>query len=246
MLLAPVRILMFLGWVAVCIPVQALFRLLDLPQRKTLPMVFHGILMRYILNIKVVQIGAICEHKPTLFACNHLSYLDITAIGSLMPCSFIAKSEVASWPLFGLLAKLQDTIFVKRRARFAHQQSRQISERLDAQNNMVLFAEGTSSDGTSVLPFKSSLLQSLYASQQETIMLQPVAFSCSHSGGKVHLYPWYGDMTLVAHLYTIMSLNGFTVTVTFLPPVPAHQFSDRKVLADYLRQQVASAPYGQR
>ena len=96
--------------------------------------------------------------QPTLFLSNHVSYFDITVLGALIDGSFVAKSEVAGWPLFGMLAKLQRTVFVVRRQGQAGAQRDAVAERLTRGENLIVFPEGTSGDGTRALPFKSSLL----------------------------------------------------------------------------------------
>ena len=92
-----------------------------------------------------------------LFAANHISYLDITVLGSLLDASFIAKTEVAGWPLFGWLARLQRSVFIDRRARSTAHQRDSIAARLAAGEALILFPEGTSGDGNRLLPFKSAL-----------------------------------------------------------------------------------------
>ena len=92
-----------------------------------------------------------------LFAANHVSYLDITVLGSLLDASFIAKTEVAGWPLFGWLARLQRSVFIDRRARSTAHQRDSIAARLAAGEALILFPEGTSGDGNRLLPFKSAL-----------------------------------------------------------------------------------------
>ena len=90
---------------------------------------------------------------------NHTSWLDITVISTLAPVSFIAKREVASWPLFGTFARLQRSIFIDRtRRKGAAEANREIAERLAGGDAIILFAEGTTSDGNRVLPFRSSLV----------------------------------------------------------------------------------------
>ena len=94
--------------------------------------------------------------RPCLFAANHTSYMDIAVLGAILPASFVAKKEIAAWPVFGFLARLQRTVFVERKARHAKVQSDLISTRLAALDNLILFPEGTSGDGIRVLDFKSA------------------------------------------------------------------------------------------
>jgi 1-acyl-sn-glycerol-3-phosphate acyltransferase len=144
--------------------------------------------------------GAACETLPTLFVANHVSYLDIPILGAVLEATFIAKTEVAGWPFFGHLARLTDTIFIRRHWRQALIQRNLLADRMGGGESLILFAEGTSGNGLEVLPLKSSLL-----SIAETgvvgrlIAVQPVALAhlrladgtlidratCDH-------YAWYG------------------------------------------------------
>ncbi|MEX3930174.1 lysophospholipid acyltransferase family protein, partial [Paraburkholderia sp. BR10936] len=117
---------------------------------------YHGVCAR-LMGLDVVVRGQRAD-GPVLFVSNHSSYLDITVLGSQIPGSFVAKSEVGSWPFFGLLARLQRTVFVERKARASVDKQRDdIGSRLDAGDSLILFPEGTSSDGNRTLPFKTAL-----------------------------------------------------------------------------------------
>ncbi len=232
-----------LAWIVVCVPFQLVFILFHLPQRRTLPVFFHRVFTRYIMGMDVRTSGTVCRHVPTLYISNHLSYLDIPAISSVMPVSFVSKAEVAGWPLFGFLAKLQDTVFVERRRSATQKHSKSIAAYLAQGKNLLLFPEGTSTDGhQNVLPFKTGLLQGVSGEDARGIMVQPIAVSCS--GTNPDGYPWYGDMTLVEHLWPFFKQHGIIVTITFMPPVKAADFADRKALADYAFQQISRAPHG--
>src|SRR5207302_11189130 len=115
------------------------------------------------------------------FAVNHISYLDITVLGSLLAVSFIAKREVAGWPLFGWLARLQRSVFIDRQVRTTREQRDTIATRLAAKEALVLFAEGTSSDGHRVLPFKSALFSVADPGAEEranrSLSVQPVSIA---------------------------------------------------------------------
>ena len=142
----------------VLIPLQWLAVKLGLKMQRKLPQLWHRIATR-LVGIKIEQIGAPAVDRPLLIASNHASWVDITVVGSLMPLSFIAKSEVSGWPIFGLFAKLQRRVFVNRTRRTETAQvADAIAVRMAAGDAMVLFAEGTSNDGNCVLPFRSALL----------------------------------------------------------------------------------------
>lgn len=111
-----------------------------------------------ILGIKIELVGQKARTGPVLFVSNHVSWLDIVVLSALIPASFVAKSEVADWPIAGWLAKLQRSIFIECRRLRAAAYRDQMHERLAAGDLWILFPEGTSSDGNRVLPFKSSFL----------------------------------------------------------------------------------------
>src|SRR5262249_58499052 len=136
-----------------------------------------------------------------LFAANHTGYLDIAVLGSVMPGSFVSKAEVASWPLFGWMAKLQRCVFVDRQVRSTAQQRDAIAERLAAGDALILFPEGTSADGNFILPFKSALFSVVYKRDQP-VTVQPVSLTYTRLDGLPigrmmrPFFAWYGDMDL--------------------------------------------------
>ena len=155
---ASVRLVLYLLWTLPLVPIQFLAVALKLRLATTLPLLYHRVCLR-IIGLQEIVRGKMETEGAVLFVANHSSYLDITILGAVIPGSFISKAEVADWPLFGILAKLQRTVFVERAARrkVARQKS-ELMERLAAGDKLVLFPEGTSDNGVHVLPFKSALL----------------------------------------------------------------------------------------
>jgi 1-acyl-sn-glycerol-3-phosphate acyltransferase len=232
-------------FIFLCMPVQIVARALNLRLKDNLPPLFHTFLMNVLLGIRVEKRGEISQAHPTLFLCNHLSYLDILGLGGLMPCRFISKAEVAEWPLFGYLAKLQDTVFIERRGRRSRDQTLTITDILQQGKSLVLFPEGTSTNGTEgVRPFKSSLLQAAQTEGATDLTVQPVSIACYGRKSSAHLYPWYGDMTLVPHLWQIAKAEGLHVRFTFHPPFSARLYPDRKLLANAAEKAVAGGETG--
>lgn len=235
--------------VLLLMPVQALALGFG-PRRLALriPQLFHRICLK-VLDIKVVQHGRISTARPTLFVSNHSSYLDITVLGALIPGCFIAKTEVARWPLFGLLAKLQRTVFVDRRRNSTHQQRDDIAERLGAGDNLILFPEGTSNDGNRTLPFRSALLSVAEGKRADNgavpLAVQPVSIAYTLLNGMPlghslrPLVAWYGDMSLADHLWQFLRLGNLTVVVRLHDPVTIDQFGSRKGLTDHCYAKVA-------
>ena len=151
------RLAIYLAITLPLMPVQAIAVWLDLKLSRSLPRAYHRLSCR-VMGIHLDINGAIATARPTLFVVNHLSYLDVTVLSAAIETCFVAKREVASWPFFGWLAKLQRTVFVDRRARGVAMERDDVAQRLNQGHNLVLFAEGTSGDGVRVKPFKSSLL----------------------------------------------------------------------------------------
>jgi lyso-ornithine lipid O-acyltransferase len=138
-------------------PLQLAFLRFSERRARTFPNWYHRQVCR-LLGLRFTIDGQVVEGKPVLLVANHTSWLDIPAISALTPVSFIAKKEVARWPFVSWLAKLQRTVFVDRQRRTAASVSAdEIAVRLAEGDTLVLFAEGTSSDGNRVLPFKTSL-----------------------------------------------------------------------------------------
>lgn len=239
-----IRLVGVATWIGIGICVQSFVRVLHLPGRTLLPKLFHKVMTGFVLGLKVEQVGTVSTAKPTLFLSNHMSYLDILTINSLVEASFVSKSEIEDWPLFGFLAKLQDTVFVERRSVRAAEQTSDLSQHLKRGTSLILFPEGTSTDCATILPFKSSLLQMVYEEGMDDITIQPVSLACYGTGGQEAFYPWVGDMTLEPHLWNVLQQKGLTARITFHTPVKASAFKNRKELALYAHQQVESGAHG--
>ncbi len=244
---AVARASVYAAFTLALIPVQAIALLLRLPLSRRIPLWYHRICCR-LLGIRLEVFGRRSRIRPTLFVANHTSYLDIPIYGALIPGSFVAKSEVAGWPLFGILAKLQRSVFVDRRVRTSHLQATALGQRLEAGDSMILFPEGTSDDGNHILPFKSALLSvAEFRAKGEPLTVQPVSLTYSRVDGLPigrHLrpfYAWYGDMDLLGHAAELVGLGRLTVTVSFHPPVTIDQFGSRKALAQHCYTQIVGS-----
>jgi 1-acyl-sn-glycerol-3-phosphate acyltransferase len=217
--------------------------------RESLPMFYHRLCCR--ISLEVERRGTMATVRPTLFVCNHVSYLDIAGFGAVLPGCFVAKAEVARWPFFGLLAKLQRTVFIDRRRRAARDERDSMSRRLAAGDNLILFPEGTSSDGNRTLPFRSALLSvaedrpGTFAAAGRPLTVQPVSIGYTRLDGAPMGYglrpfvAWYGDMNLVGHLWRLAGLGRVAVTVEFHRPVTIDEFGSRKALTEHCQRAVA-------
>ena len=233
------RLALWLGWTFACLPIQMILLAIGGRAASRLPRFYHRLSVR-LLGMEVTMTGAPAATRPVLFVANHSSYLDIIVLGSILEGSFIAKAEVAGWFFFGLLAKMQRTVFVdRRRPGTAGRQRDDLTERLRAGDNLILFPEGTSSDGNRTLPFKSALFAAAQPVDGRDILVQPVSITATHLDGIPlghafrPLYAWYGDMTLPPHLWAMVQAGLIRVAVEFHPPVTLAQFANRKGLADH-------------
>jgi 1-acyl-sn-glycerol-3-phosphate acyltransferase len=146
-------------------PVQALLLKASPKAARRFPHWYHRQVCR-VLGIKLTINGAIVRDRPVLLVSNHTSWLDIPVLSAVAPVSFVAKKEVGSWPFVSALARLQRSVFVDRaRRQAAGETAGEITERLKTGDAIVLFAEGTSSDGNRVLPFKTSLFAAVKPSR---------------------------------------------------------------------------------
>ena len=239
------RLAIYLALTLVLMPVQALGLVFRRPWTASLPRFYHRWCCR-ILGLRVRRIGRPTKSRPVLFAANHISYLDITVFGSLIAGSFIAKSEVASWPLFGWLARLQRSVFIDRRVRSTAEQRDSIAARLAAREALILFPEGTSSDGNRVLPFKSALFSVADHAATGPVTVQPVSIAYTRLDGLPigrglrPLFAWYGSMSMAPHLWTMLGLGAVEIIVEFHPPTTLADCGSRKALARYCQERVAT------
>ena len=207
-------------------PFQLLALALRLPIQRTIPYYYHRILCA-LIGVRIRTAGKRAPDFPLLILSNHASWLDIVVITALTPAVFVAKKEVARWPVFGWLAKLQRTIFVEReRRQRVGEQSREIGARLIDGDAVVLFAEGTSGDGQRVLPFRSALVGAVHHalaenSDHSAITVQPLSIAYVGLNGLPvgrmwrDRVAWYGDAGLMSHLIGVLSSGAIDVTLSW-------------------------------
>ncbi|MFN3943672.1 MAG: lysophospholipid acyltransferase family protein [Allosphingosinicella sp.] len=174
-----------------------------------------------------------------LFLANHVSWLDILIVAGATGAAFISKAEVRRWPLVGWLAGLNDTIYVDRAARGGVRgQADALRDALAAGRAVALFPEGTTEGGHVTLPFRPSLLASLFPAL-DRVQVQPAAIDF---GAAVHDIAWVGDEGALANAGRILSRKGtIPVTIRFLAPVDPHIFGDRKALARQAQAEIEEA-----
>lgn len=234
-------------------PLQAVLVRVAPKSARRFPHWYHRNVCR-ILGISLQVDGAVASDRPVLLVANHSSWLDIPVLSAVAPVSFVAKREVGGWPFVASLARLQRTVFVDRTRRLATGDAADaITARLAAGDTIVLFAEGTSSDGNRVLPFKSSLFGAvkarassadphidtdLAASEPDNEpVVQTIAVVYTHRRGlplsraERSTVAWYGDMDLHTHAWSVLRSGPLTATIRVGSPVRLSDFVDRKEMA---------------
>lgn len=231
--LAVLKLSFYVLWCVLGIPVQAIVLLFTRgPGSLVVPLYWHRVVCK-LFNIKVDIEGNPIQNRQVVLASNHISYLDIEAFSCVTPWSFVAKAQVASWPLFGTLARLQQTAFTSRSRFDAMKDRNTLSSMLTAGKNLIIFPEGTSSDGGTILPFRSSLLGAAFGFpvQPVTIALMEVDGLPATEKSVRDLYAWYGDQTLLPHLWRFAMSKGARLKLIFHPVIEPAAVSDRKILA---------------
>jgi 1-acyl-sn-glycerol-3-phosphate acyltransferase len=240
----------FLALTLPLMPVQAALVRLSPRAARRFPHWYHRRVCR-LLGVRVRIEGALEPGVPVLLLANHASWLDIPVISAAAPVSFVAKKEVATWPFVSWLARLQRTVFVDRTRRTTvGETANEMIERLRCGDALVLFAEGTSSDGGRVLPFKTSLIAAAKPSKgaggeaPHEAVVQTLAVAYTHLHGLPigradrPLIGWYGDMEMGGHVWQILKAGPIEVTVRFGAPIPLDDFPDRKALARHSETKV--------
>jgi 1-acyl-sn-glycerol-3-phosphate acyltransferase len=223
-------------------PVQALLVRFWPRAARTFPHWYHRQVCR-LIGVRITVEGKIASDRPVLLVSNHTSWLDIPVLSAVAPVSFVAKRQVADWPFVSALARLQRSVFVDRERRGAvGDTTSEIVRRLRAGDTIVLFAEGTSSDGNRVLPFKTALFaaakpSATAGSEAPNAVMQTLSLVYT----RLHGVPfgradrpfvgWYGDMEMQSHAWQLLKAGPLDVRIRIGAPTPLHSFADRKDLA---------------
>lgn len=240
-----VRIIAFLLVTLVLVPPYLLLFPLGQPVRRRFIYLWNRSVCA-LAGFKINRQGQPYQAKEVLLVGNHVSYLDIPVLSFCNHMIFVAKSDVAGWPLFGFLAKITQTAFIERNPTRAKEQKDLLQKRLLNGENLMFFPEGTSSDGEGILPFKSSLFEIVADHNvREYCYVQPVtiAFYKHKNGqalsrGEQDQYAWFGDMAMAPHLWNVLCRKGIQVDVIFHPARRADTFEGRKEIASWAATQV--------
>lgn len=229
-------------------PVQLLGLAFDWNIRRRLPRYWHRCVC-WLLGLRIRTHGALDWRRPLMIAANHASWKDIMVLGALADVVFIAKTEVKDWPVFGTLAKLQKSIFVVREEkRKTGEQVGEIATRMADGEIVVLFPEGTTSDGNRLLDVKSSLFgaaaAALPAAPEGVVYVQPVAIAYTRVQGLPMgrywrpLAGWPGDVALLPHLIGVLKAGALDIDVSFGEAIPFRQGDSRKHLSAAIEKSI--------
>ena len=242
---ALIVIVLILLWFSILLPLHLVLRIILPSQRYSIPKLFHKGLCR-LLRLKVIVSGKPSNIKPTLFILNHISWLDIPVIGSVLKGSFVAKDDVESYPLVGYAASLQETIFISRTRPSVRTHKDGMKEHLENGDNIFLFPEGTSSNGLVIQDFKSAYFALAEQHQGEIpLTVQPVTLAYSKMDrlyigrSLMKKIAWVGDEELLGHMWAFLTEGRVTAELRFHPPVTISSYDSRKLMATDCRRTIA-------
>ena len=232
----------------VLLTLQALSILARLPTTRWIPVTYHRVACR-LFGVHVRVSGKPAADRPLLIVANHVSWLDIPAIGGLLPVIFVAKQEIASLPVFGMIAKLGQSIFVDRQRKLqVDAVNRKMAQRLLEGDAVVLFAEGTSTNGEIVAPFYSAHIgaaeHAIIMSNRtcESVCIQPL--SIAYVGKNREVAAFYGNKELLSHMVEVLRSGPVDVKITWGDPIMCCEQDDRKEIARTLEGTVRQLRLG--
>ncbi|RWD05313.1 MAG: 1-acyl-sn-glycerol-3-phosphate acyltransferase [Mesorhizobium sp.] len=232
----------------VLVPLQILSMKTGLWPETLILKIWHRMIARA-LGLRIHVKGALSARRPLLVASNHISWTDIMVLGSRVDVKFIARADMANWPMIGMLSKLQRTVFIEReRKRSSGDQASEIASRMANGDAMVLFAEGSTGDGNLLLPFKSTLFgaasMAISEGATEAVFIQPVAIVYTRLHGvplgRRHrpIAAWIGDEDLMPHLKVLLAEGALDVELHFGEPIAFSKGSNRKETARLMESRV--------
>lgn len=238
------RGLMIVLWTLVSLLIQSLMLVLPGRGKVVFARLYWSVMCR-LLGMRVRVIGPRIGHdqtsgRPIVYVSNHSSWLDILVLGGRLEACFISKAEVAGWPLIGWIAKLGRTVYVRRQRSSTGRERDEMTDRLAGGDNLILFPEGTSSDGSRVLPFRTAFLSIAelpVTEDKRTPLVQPVSLVYDRLGylpaGRAcrPLFAWYGDMDIGSHFWRLAQHRGLRATILLHAPLDPANFANRKALA---------------
>jgi lyso-ornithine lipid O-acyltransferase len=237
-------------WTVLAIVAQALC--LTLPGRaKVVFARTYWAVFRRLMGISIRVVGSVASGtgRPVIFVSNHSSWVDIPVVGGVLDGCFVAKSDVAKWPVISTIARLGRTVFVSRQRGSTARERDEMRAVLDRGDNLILFPEGTSSDGSRVLSFRTSFFALAEPREGEDPsrrpLIQPVSVVYDRLDGlpagraSRPVFAWYGDMDIGSHFWRLTQHIGLRVTVLLHAPLDPARFPDRKTMSQAVWKTVA-------
>jgi 1-acyl-sn-glycerol-3-phosphate acyltransferase len=227
-----------LAWTALAIPIQAVCLALPGTAKMKFAQIYWASFARLMgLRVRVIgQRARPADGRPVIFVSNHSSWLDIPVLGGQLDACFIAKDDVAKWPVVRTIARLGRSVFVSRSRGSTGRERDSMVDRLAEGDNLILFPEGTTSDGSRVLPFRSAFFAIADASARP--ILQPISVVYDRLAGLPTgracrpLFSWYGDMDIASHFWQLAQHKGLRGTMLLHTPLDPAHFANRKDLAN--------------
>ena len=237
------RGLFALAWTLLLMPVQVVLIALPGHAKVGLARLYWAGMCR-VLGLRVRVIGApahrTADGRPVVYVSNHSSWLDVLVLGRTLEACFIAKGEVAGWPLIGQIAKLGRSVYVRRQRTSTARERDEMRVRLAAGDNLILFPEGTTSDGSRVMSFRSAFLSVALLPatpdgkppivQPVSVVYDRLAFLPTGRASRP-LFAWYGDMDIATHFWRLAQHRGLRASVLLHAPLDPAAFPSRKALA---------------
>jgi 1-acyl-sn-glycerol-3-phosphate acyltransferase len=192
-----------------------------------------------------LNVEGISPAIPCVLVTNHLSYLDIVILAARFDCVFVAKSEVASWPIIGFLCQSMATIFIDRnRPRDILRVNRLIENALRTGKNVMFFPEGTTTEGTGVLPFKSALFEPAVLTNMPIAIASISYETLPNEAPATHSVCWWGEMDFLPHLFGVFGLSGINAQINF--GAEMIRSNNRKQLAKFAQEAVRRSKFAAR
>ncbi|HYP63125.1 MAG TPA: lysophospholipid acyltransferase family protein [Acidocella sp.] len=231
------------SWTLFAVPVQAfLLTRPGLGKERFARTYWRGVARTLGLRLRVI--GELPAARPVLFVSNHSSWVDIVALGAVLPACFVAKGDVAGWQGIGTIARLGRTIFVSRARESVGREQRELAARLAAGDNIILFPEGTTSDGNHILPFASSFLTLAFGPAQPAV--QPVTIVYDELDGRPagpegrEEVAWHGDADLAPHFMKLGRRRSIRASIRLGTPIAPGAYQNRKTLTAVLEQEITT------
>lgn len=182
--------------------------------------------------MRIMGIRFVVRGEPVsggqVIVCNHVSWLDIPLVGAALTSRFVAKSDIKNWPLIGFIARAIGTFFIRRGAGGSKPLLDKLKPHLQQGGSVVIFPEGTTTNGQNVLPFHPRLFQAALDCQA---LVQPVALRYGQTEKGEDIAPFIGDDTLVAHIARMLRSPGLTAELVYCAPLHPEHYSDRQTMA---------------